>query len=110
MKIKNKFTIAENPQVANDELFIIHHHQPIAHIRVWHEAISFDNSTRTFTYNYQNINNDIETITFELTHCFFQGKILADAETDNKLSKLMNDAMHWYVAYLKWEDKNIENG
>ncbi len=108
MKIRNKFTLAENPQRVNDELFIIHHHQPIAHIRVWHEAISFDNSIRTFTFNFKNTNNEIETITFELTHCFFSGKLLPDAETDNRLNKLMNYAMHWYTAYLNWEDQNLE--
>lgn len=107
MKIKNKFTLAENPQARNDETFIIHHQQPIAHIRVWHEYVSFDNSIFHSTFNYQGPSLEIETITFEITHCFFAGKLIADDEAKKRVNKMLDDARNWYCAYLQWEDNNI---
>lgn len=93
----------------NDELFIIHHQQPVAHIRVWHEAIALDASTRYETFNYENAEGKIETITFEVTHCFFAGITVSNDDADKKLAKLMTDARHWYVAYLEWEDQQFDS-
>lgn len=104
MKVKSKFTISRNPQLNNGEVFIIHHHSPIIHLRVWTEPVTLD--SKILIHQFEHIINypgDKETeiipVTFELTHYFAEGPGVNSWEIDLRQAyKVMRDAQFWYLS------------
>lgn len=52
-------------------------------------------------YHYKNSEGEIEKYTFR-THHFFSTDI--DTATEEVAIKFMDEAWHWFMAYMKWED------
>lgn len=67
-----------------------------------------NNSLRAHQHlTYSSSNGYKELYTLSAYHCFttsFDGE-----EHAVMLEKLFKNAWHWYMAYMTWEDKQIEN-
>jgi hypothetical protein len=97
----DRFLLAENPMLDRDRpVYIFHTQNPKMLIQVHHEAVAYGDERLILTGNYENSDGVIETITLEVVGIY-------SAEID-RISKVLNKAWHWYIAYLEWEDKQIE--
>lgn len=106
----HKFLLAENPQAPETGgLWIIHLLDPICIIEAvtYREKIHTKKAIYTNEYNY--INSDGITEIWQLRiHHYFTTDFNESKEADVLCLKIMNDAWHWFRAYLIWEDKNID--
>ncbi|MBX9851030.1 MAG: hypothetical protein K2X86_04645 [Cytophagaceae bacterium] len=102
----DKHLLAENPMRASEGgLAIIRTSQPVAIFEVidMEEAggsISVEGKIIK-SYYYQNEHWVLKT------HYYFTHDI--DTTDESEVYKFMDDAWFWFMAYLKWEDKNIDN-
>lgn len=107
----DKFLLAENPMVEGDNhpIYIFHTQKPSMLIQIHHEAIAVGDAKMHVTGNYKNPEGLIETISLSVEGLLICEPKLSE-ELKLKVEKTLNKAWHWYVAYLKWEDNNIDNG
>jgi hypothetical protein len=99
----DRFLLSENPMAGNT-LAIVHTQQPVSIILVdeGHITTKYPHEHHT----YRNSDGIGEPVTLSLYHCYsmsFDGD-----ENARKVNKLFRDAWHWYMAYLKWEDEQID--
>lgn len=106
----HKFILGENPQAPDSGgLWIIHLPDPKAIIEAVHDADKVHSKKATYSSNYQYVNSDgiTENWQLRLYHYFTTG-IPTKIEGEALAQKMLFDAWHWFVAYLKWEDNNID--
>ncbi|MGL6121657.1 MAG: hypothetical protein ACRC1W_01210 [Shewanella sp.] len=105
-----RFLIADNPMVEGSPSAIIHTLDPQAIIEIT-EGKGFrlrkPGETKMFqNFKHVNIDGIEEYYVLSVHHLFTrefdsdQHHIIAD--------KLLNRAWHWFMAYMKWEDEQIE--
>lgn len=88
-------------------VYIFHTQQPPMLIEVHHEAIAMGEGRLHLTGNYQNTDGEIETITLTIEALLIcEPEVLE--EMKDRCEKVLKKAWHWYIAYLKWEDDNID--
>jgi hypothetical protein len=105
----DRFLLAENPMIDADKrrVYIFHTQQPPMLIEVHHEACAFGDGELYMTGNYLNSDDLIETITLSVAALLICEPEVSE-ELKKKVNKVLNKAWHWYVAYLKWEDEQID--
>lgn len=110
----HKFILGENPQAPESGgLWIIHLIDPVAIIEVVAagEKQHTKNVKHLLEVFYENSDGIEENYFFFLHHFFTVDFNMLDEElAGKKVQKLLTQAMHWYKAYLEWEDKNIDDG
>lgn len=100
----DKFLLAENPMREGGALAIIHTQQPISIILVeeGHAPSKYPHNH----YIYTNSDQLQELYTLSLYHCFATS---FDGENNAVMTdKLFKQAWHWYMAYMAWEDQQID--
>ncbi len=97
--------IADNPiRVHRGTEAIIHTQQPISIIIVDEGHVATKWPHRHFTFT--NSDEEQEEYTLSLFHCFTTS---FDGEEHNvMIDKLFRNAWHWYMSYMNWEDKQID--
>lgn len=105
----DRFLLAENPQIPAErrKIYIMHTQQPPMLIQVHHEAIAIGDGKLFITGNYQGVDGIIETITLDIAALLICEPELSELLKE-RIQKTLNKAWHWYVAYLKWEDGNLD--
>lgn len=99
-----RFLIADNPMVEGAPSAIIHTQNPQAIIEVieGHEMCK----TPYRHYSFANIDGLIEHYTFRVHHLFTTE---FDSEQHHIITtKLLDRAWHWFMAYMQWEDEQVE--
>lgn len=107
----HKFLLAENPQAPETGgLWIIHLPDPICIIEAVIEGEKIHTKNAIYKSNFQFKNSDgiVENWQFRLYH-YFTTDFDERKEADVLTAKIINDAWHWFMAYLIWEDQNIDN-
>lgn len=105
----HKFILGENPQAPESGgLWIIHLPHPVAIIEVVHEGMKKHSNGEYYLDSYYH-NTDGITEPISLYLYFYFSTEFTNKEEQNRLAaKMLSDAWHWYKAYLKWEDNNID--
>lgn len=105
----DKFLLAENPMIdpVKRRVYILHTQAPAMIIEVHHEAIGVGDNKMFFTGNYKNSDGLIETITLDIAALLICEPEISN-ELKRKIEKILSKAWHWYVAYMAWEDGNID--
>lgn len=100
----DRFLLSENQMVEREPnpLYIFHTQEPAMLIQVHHESIIAGSNQQYITGNYMGEDCIIETITLVVK------KVYQNADSD-QIKKVLNKAWHWYIAYLKWEDEQLDN-
>lgn len=100
----DKHLLAENPMSGNGNLAIVRTIQPVSIYEVIEGAKDCKGIYKAYTY--ENPNGVDEDYTLRAHHYF-----TTDIDTVDELEvfKFMDDAWHWFVAYMKWEDENSDN-
>jgi hypothetical protein len=99
-----RFLIADNPMVEGAPSAIIHTVSPQAIIEVIEGHIYATSPYRHFQY----VNTDglAELYTLRVHHLFTTE---FDGEQHHIITtKLLSKAWHWYMAYMNWEDQQID--
>lgn len=99
----DKHLLAENPMSDNGSLAIVRTVQPISIYEVIDGHIPHKGLAKHYTF--KNSDGLFEEYTLRIHH-YFSTDI--DTVEESEVFKFMDDAWHWYVAYMKWEDKNID--
>ncbi len=105
----HKFILGENPMAPETGgLWIIRLPQPIAIIEavLSGEKIHSKNAIHTANLLYQNPDGITENWQLRMYH-LFTTDFLTDPEKQSE--PILIDALHWFRAYLEFEDKNIDN-
>lgn len=107
----HKFILAENPQAPETGgLWIIHLPDPICIIEAVIDGEKMHSKKALYTSNFQHINSDGVVENWQLrVHHYFTTNFDERKEAKDLCEKMMQDAWHWYKAYLIWEDNNIDN-
>lgn len=96
--------LAENPMRARDGgLAIIRTKQPISIYEVIEGHVDMTGIYKMYSHW---SNRKREDYTLRVHH-FFSTDI--DTAREETAIKFMDDAWRWFVAYMKWEDENIDN-
>lgn len=96
-----RFLIADNPMVEGAPSAIIHTLEPQAILMIieGHQVLTDTRPYRHFQFNE-------EKYTFVVHHLFTRE---FDSEQHHIIvDKLCNRAWHWFMAYMQWEDEQIE--
>lgn len=96
----DKYLVARNEMSDNGCIAIIRTVQPVSHFEVipgWKEV----NELHKY-YTYLNSDGIEEHYTLSVHH-YFSTDI--DTVNEKEVFKFMDDAWHWYKAYMTWEDK-----
>lgn len=100
----DKFILAENPMREGGTLAIVHLLPPISILVVDEGHIATKWAHRHYTYTKSDEGQ--EQYTLSLYHCFVT---TMDGEEQNLIiEKLLKQAWHWYMAYMTWEDQQIQ--
>ena len=105
------FTLSENPKnpgcraEGGEGLFIIHHTDPQAIIEA---NLTEGKAGATLSANYLYENSDGMVERWNLT-IKFMFKNIGDDLSDELAMQIVDQAWHWFVDYLAWEDENIDN-
>lgn len=100
----DKHLLAENPMRASEGgLAIVRTVQPVAIF----EVIEGHQECKDIhkAYSFKNSDGLIEEYTLRAHH-YFSTDI--DTIEESEVYKFMDDAWYWYMAYMKWEDKQNE--
>lgn len=100
----DKFLLAMNEMSGNDDVVIVRAVQPVSHYQVVDGHVGSRQIHKHFTY--KNSEGEKELYTLVVTHYFTTD---IDTTDESEVYKFMDDAWHWYMAYLKWEDEQIDN-
>jgi hypothetical protein len=100
----DKHLLAENPMSDNGNLAIVRTIQPVSiyEVIVGHHKLKGIHKH----YTYVNLDGVPEDYTLRAHHYFTTD---IDTVHESEVFKFMDDAWHWYMAYMKWEDKNIDD-
>lgn len=94
-----RFLIADNPMVEESTTSIIHTLDPQSIIEVLEGHLVVKTPHRHYQYN-------DELYTLRIHHLFTQQ---FDSEQHHLIvTKILDKAWHWYMAYQKWEDDWID--
>ena len=107
----HKFLLAENPQAPESGgLWIIHLLDPICIIEAVIGGEKRHTKKAIYINEFKYINSDgiIENWQLRIHH-FFTTDFDERKDAKERCEKIINDAWHWYRAYLIWEDSNIDN-
>lgn len=103
----DKHLLAENPMSDNGSLAIVRTVQPIAIFEILNGWYVYNAGSEIVKKHYSYVNSDGVKEDYTLKcHHYFSTDI--DTPDVNEIYKFMDDAWHWYMAYLKWEDKQID--
>lgn len=104
----HKFLLAHNPQAPESGgLWIIHLPDPqsiIEAVLIGEMKIHSKNAVYSKKYKYQDENWQLR-----LYHCYVKIENWNEENEKQFCEKLLDDAWQWYLSYLIWEDKNIDN-
>lgn len=106
----HKFILGENPQApTTGGLWIVHLTNPVCIIEVVAEGEKAHSKKAIYRkeFNYKNTDNVIEKYQLRVHH-YFTTIFYEEKSTQKICESILNDAWHWYKAYLTWEDKNID--
>ena len=96
----DKHLLAENPMRSPEGgLCIIRTIQPVSIYEVIEGTIEMKGICKRYY-----LNNTAYTLR---CHHYFSTDI--DTANESEVFKFMDDAWHWYAAYLRWEDEQIDN-
>ena len=107
----HKFLLAENPQAPETGgLWIVHLPNPICIIEAVTSGQKFQSKNAAYHQDFKYINTDgiVENWQLRLYH-YFTTDFDERKNSDALAKKIIDEAWHWYRAYLAWEDKNIDN-
>lgn len=107
----HKFILAENPQAPQTGgLWIIHLLDPICIIEAVIDGEKVHSKKAIYTKEFLFINLDEITEYWQLrVYHYFTTNFDERKDSKELCEKIMNEAWHWYRAYLIWEDNNIDN-
>jgi hypothetical protein len=92
-----RFLVAKNPMVEGSPSAIIHTREPQAIIEIIEGHHQCTSPYRQYTYG-------DEQFTLRVHHLF------TEFEQHHIITtKLLNRAWHWFMAYMQWEDEQIED-
>lgn len=99
----DKYYLGENPMSPDDDLIIVRTPLPTAIflVREGHQA----QGEHYAFFSYKKTDGITEQWTLSVSHYFITQK------EDNDTAKIQNEikkAWHWYLAYMKFEDGNID--
>lgn len=108
----HKFLLAENPQAPETGgLWIIHLLEPICIIEAVTTGEKIHTKKATYTKEFEYVNTDDFLEIWQLRiHHYFTTDFDERKDAVMRTDKIMNEAWHWFKAYLIWEDNNIDNG
>lgn len=95
----DKHLLAENLMSGNGNLVIVRTIQPVS----IYEVIEGHQNVKGINKHYY---HEGEEFTLRAHHYFTTD---IDTVDESEVFKFMDDAWHWFVAYMKWEDENIDN-
>lgn len=93
----DKYLLAVNPMTDNGDLAIVRTVQPV---QIWQVLEGRRETKQRFTKTYAHKG---EEFTLVLHHWFSPD---FDNQSDSVVWKGMDDAYHWYRAYIDWADEN----
>ena len=102
MNTMDKHLLSENPMSDNGDLAIVRTVQPISIYQVLEGHHDLKLSKK---YRFVNSDGEVENYTLAVHHYFSTD---VDTTDESEIYKFMDDAWHWYKAYMQWEDKNID--
>src|SRR5687768_16306243 len=100
----DKYLLAENPMSDNGCMAIIRTVAPIAIFEVIEGRVKCSKWHKY--YQFMNSDDELETYTIEVFHYFIPGVTSIEEVGADYVYKQLDDAWHWFKAYIKWFDEN----
>lgn len=106
----DRFLLAENPMTheRSHKIYIMHTQQPQMLIRCLHDDGKAIGDNDMFINGYYDNGTSIESVTLVIEALLICEPNVSE-ELKERCHKVLNKAWHWYIAYLKFEDNNIND-